>query len=364
MEWFIELPETARGTIIGVVIGSMFTSLVAVITIFFKDYFIPVLTEKRARSTQKVKTFNQYSNPLIQDGLSYLFRLNEIIFSASQFLLSSTPKNEYNNYKYISTVYRLCVVLGWIRAIRLELSYVQVQNTEDFKKVEEALENFELSLADGSHVEISRAEHLCKIWELKWNSLSENQKKELGSEIELLFDSYCFESSCDLPKDLTEQNQLELCKEVFDLICRKTQDSELSTDIIKNQLDRAIREMSRIEVWIYKDWQSSIGDLMIKRNTSTGERRYDVMSYPDFEEAFNTSGTPLNKWIFRIQDLFEHLDIRIEDRFDARSNQLRNNYNKAKELIQCFSEISKSEVNLVQRKMGILSKKERASNKK
>jgi hypothetical protein len=358
--WFDGLNGQAQGAIIGVLIGSVFTIVIAILTILFKDYLIPILTEKRTQSNLKLRTFKEYSNPLIQAVLSYLFRINEIIYGSSQFLLSSTPKNEYNKYKYISTVYRLCVVLGWIRAMRIELSHVEVRNTKEFKKVESALDSFEQSLADGGHVEVSRAQHLCAMWNLNWDSLVKNKKRELGSAIELLFDSHCYKGNCDLPIDLTPEKQLELCIEVFDLICTMTKTKVLPKLVIKNQLERAIREMSRTEVWIYRDWQSSIGNLMIKRNLAVGERKYEVMSYPEFEEAFNNPGSLLNKWIFRVQGLFENLNTKVEDRFDARTNQIKNNYIKAKELIQSFSEVSKSEVNLVEHKIEELQANEKS----
>ena len=110
--WFVKLPDAAQATIIGALVGSAIAALVAIFTIMVKDYLIPVLAEKREASRTRRLTFKKYANPLIVCSIALLYRLKEVFSNRGQFLLADAPRNEFNRYKYVSTVYRLCALLG------------------------------------------------------------------------------------------------------------------------------------------------------------------------------------------------------------------------------------------------------------
>ena len=44
----------------------------------------------------------------------------------------------------------------------------------------------------------------------------------------------------------------------------------------------AISQMAIHEAWLYRDWQASIGDMMI-REKNIGNRNFEVLGYGDFE---------------------------------------------------------------------------------
>ena len=62
---------------------------------------------------------------LAADAVNLLWRLDEILFKQrGQYLSENAPPTPFNQYKLISTCYRIAAILGWIRAIRLEQSYL------------------------------------------------------------------------------------------------------------------------------------------------------------------------------------------------------------------------------------------------
>ncbi len=347
-DWLNLLTDQPKATVIGAFIGALITLIVAVFTIFVKDYLIPLTTEKRLQKYKRLESFKGYANPLILSAISFLYRTKEI-FGSGDFLLSTTPKNVYNQYKYLSTIYRLCVLLGWIRAIKIELSHIEVKNTKEFHKIEESLFDFERSLADGDHIELLRLENLCKIWQIDYPNIPDKTKKYLGTQVEILIDTATFSEKIETPDKLKNPSKLKLATFVSELICNTINSQKISQDSLKKNLDEAIKEMSRIECWIYRDWQSAIGDLMIKQNNLGLTRKYDVLSYLEFENLCFDGDANSKKWLRRVEELFIDLNVKVDDRFDARKLQLKNTYNSVIGLIETFSIISKSNVDLTKK---------------
>ena len=83
------------------------------------------MQKKQERAEQKRGIYEKYAQPLAADAVNLLWRLDEILFKQrAQYLAEDAPPTPFNDYKLISTCYRLGAVLGWIRAIRLEQSYL------------------------------------------------------------------------------------------------------------------------------------------------------------------------------------------------------------------------------------------------
>jgi hypothetical protein len=356
MEWFEKLPPTSQAVIIGAIIGAGISVLTTILTIIFKDYLLSFISEKRSLKNKRSQAFKDYSNPLILSSISFLFRTKEL-FERGFYLLNDAPKNHFNEYKYLSTLYRICSLLGWIRAINIELSHIEVQNTKKFSKIEKALQNFEKSLADGEHIELLRLQEFCKIWSLPFDEISAHNKKFLGTQIEIIIDKSTFQRNVNTPCKLDKDKMFILVRTVADLICSKLKNSVLSDSFLSEKLNMAIQAMSRIEAWIYRDWQSAIGDLMLKPNSSTQRRKYDIISYLEFENLCFNGDPNSKKWLNRIESLFLNLDISIEDKFDARKQQLLNCYNAVVSLVETFSNEGNSNPDLAKNNLPLLKNK-------
>lgn len=356
IEWFSNLSETVKAATIGATIGA----IVALLSILFKDWIFQLLSENRKSKKDRNDTFKKYANPIILSSVSLAFRIKEIFENRGYFLLDSAPKNTFNKYKYISTLYRICSLLGWIRASKKEISFIEVKQKK-FKTIEKVLQEFENSLADGTHVETSRVEHLCREWNLNYDNLNLETKKKLGIEIEHIFRQFIFEKNVQLPTELDDKEQVKLLKTIADFICKVTKNENLDIELIREKQKTAIKEISRIENWVYRDWQLAIGDMMIVDGENTS-RKYDIIGYGEFEYLYETAPELQKRWIERIDNMFRNLNVFIDDRFDARTLQLKNVYVSVLDIIeahvsiQSYTCISKDTLNVLRKykdKLGV-----------
>lgn len=299
IEWFNKLPDAAKGAIIGAFIGSIIAALIGLLTIFLKDFLIPIFSERRTDKKSKNRTFNNYAQPIAISSISLLYRIKEI-FYRGHFLLDGAPKNNFNTYKYISSVYRLCVLMAWIRAAKIELSNISVNSSKDYLAISNALNQFEKSLADGEHIEQSVLEQLSKLWNINLSKLTTLDKKLLGIEIEKLIDEICYLENTEYPFLLTDENKLKLASTVSERICEKVKCGKISDNNLKDTISFSIKEMTRVEALIYRDWQSAIGDLMLKKSIKESERKFDVIGFKEFEEIWYDENPTSKKWITRI----------------------------------------------------------------
>lgn len=347
----MQIPEVA----VGAIVGALIAAVVALLTIFLKDYLIPILTEKRNARSKRKETFHRYASPIILSSKSLLFRIKEIFYRGN-FLLETAPKNDFNEYKFISTLYRLCALIGWIHASKIELSFIEVEKNEDFKKIETALENFEKSLADGHHVEQSVLEQVCIICNIDLTNIDLKKKKKFAIEIENKINKYCCDESVSITEKLSENSKLNLASEVCDFICSQVGCALISRQVLEEKKQTIVKEMSRVEAFLYRDWQSAIGDIMLKRADKDSIRKFDIIGYKDFEKLYFSKDDDDIKWILRTKKLFYNLDTSKENRFDDRIQQLRKVYNATYQILTTFSSINKGRVDLTERVLEELEK--------
>ncbi|KFF22919.1 hypothetical protein [Chryseobacterium sp. JM1] len=337
----LKIPDAAIGAIIAAIIGAG----ISILTILTKDFWFPILTEKRSSKAKRRQTFRKYANPLMMSSVALLYRIKEIFFRG-YFLLDVTPKNFYNNYKYVSSVYRILALIGWIRASKIELSHIEVDTTDDYQQLEKAITGFEKSLADGEHIEQSILENLAKHWNLKIDKLQSEQRNKLGVDIEKAIDELCFKENVEIALNLSDEGKKCLAKEVCHLICTTINSPKIDIEVINETVKTVIREMSRVEAWIFRDWQSALGDMMIKKASNDTDRKFEVIGFKEFEQIYFSEEPEDKKWIERIDRLFKNLDVSIDDRFDARTQQFRNIYNATYNLLEAYSKVKTSNIHL------------------
>lgn len=337
----MKIPDIALGAIIGALIAA----LVSLLTIWLKDYLIPILNDKRSERKRRRETFKRYAGPIIFASSSLLYRIKEM-FRRGNFLLESAPKNDFNEYKFISTLYRFCSLIGWIRASKVELSIIEVDKSEDFKRIENALDQFEKSLADGQHVEQSVLEQVSLIFNLNIRQIGDRQRKKIAIEVENKINAACFICSVDVAEQIPKEKKIELAKDVCDLICQGIGCDQIEENRILDNLTTAIKEMSRVEAFIYRDWQSAIGDLMLKKADKESNKKFDIIGYREFEAYYFSDDEEIQKWIKRVKKLFYNLDTSVENRFDDRVSQIRKIYDAAFDILVTFSRINSGPVDI------------------
>jgi hypothetical protein len=317
------------------IVAAVITAVFTVAGILFKDLLLKRLEEGRSDRKAKIAIYERYSNPLVTSAISLLHRLHEILFKEHRpIYLHKGPRlapgadlhRSYLYYKRLSTAYRIAAVLGWIRACRREFSYLRVAEPVKAQDVDKAIESFEKALADGGWVEQERVVRLCELWQLgSASSLKTGEGLELlGVKINNLLWDILDESH------LMKENASALSDEMKQDLCRKTADciaSFLGADaVIEASMRRTWRDAFCIitmrEAWIYRDWQSAIGDLMT-RISELDARSFEVIGYGEFEQFASSEKGPQRSALDRLLAVFDGLDLSIQDRFDCRPRQLR-----------------------------------------
>jgi hypothetical protein len=323
--WFAA-PEVAAAAL---------TALLTLAGILIKDLLLKRLEEGRSDRRAEAAIYERYSNPLVTSAISLMHRLNEILFTEHRPIYlqkrASLASGEglhgsYLSYKRLSTAYRIASVLGWIRACRREFSYLRVAEPGKAQDVERAIGSFEKALADGGWVEQERASRLCELWQLSDVPPLRDKKnlERLGIKVNNVLWDILEESS------FTKEEATELDDEVRQRLCRRTADcitGFLSTNPISEaSIGRTWQDAFSIitmrEAWIFRDWQSAIGDVMT-RGSESRIRHFEVIGYGTFEQ-FGASKSERRKLALkRLLAVLDGLDISIQDRFDARPRQLR-----------------------------------------
>jgi hypothetical protein len=117
----------------------------------------------------------------------------------------------------------------------------------------------------------------------------------------------------------------------MECISKKTGHSILDKDQIEIRLQTAICEITRKFCWVYRDWQSAIGDeMLVLLNNSY--RYFDVIGFAEF-----TKKKDGNRWIKRVESLFSNLDVSIGNRFDTRVRQIKGIYISLISLIETLN---------------------------
>jgi hypothetical protein len=122
-----------------------------------KDVVIQRWNERRSDQRLREQIEQSYFAPLSASAEKLIWRMSEILMDQRpHFLMLKTNPKDYNRYKRLSTLYRIAALLGWIRAINLELSALPRGGFGATSSVIEALSKVQSALADGLGVEERR----------------------------------------------------------------------------------------------------------------------------------------------------------------------------------------------------------------
>jgi hypothetical protein len=308
------------------------TAVFTIAGIVLKDYIFRILEERRSEERVKSAIYERYANPLVISSISLLNRLDEILFSEHRPIYlrgkglgtDLNPGTTFKTYKKLSTIYRLATVLGWIRACRREYSYLKVVDLGRIHEFDTAIGAFENALADGGWVEKERVLRLCELWRLcaPGRPLHEPDLSSLGIKVDNLIWGHLESSRAEDVSCLEDESKLELCRGIADCLTLHLKTNPVNDASMLRSWPDAFSIIGIREAWIYRDWQSAIGDIMIQPSQAD-TRKFEVIGYGEFEQ-FEGSGSDIQKVALRrLKDVFDDLDLSIEDRFDARPRQLR-----------------------------------------
>ncbi|MEM7657948.1 MAG: hypothetical protein AAF399_17615, partial [Bacteroidota bacterium] len=281
--------------------------------------------------------------PLALSAHQLVTRLQELFTYKVQYFRAKNRRSERDLYHYVSTVYRLCRILGWIRAAQREQSTLGVSDRTFSQKIIKAIREVQSALADGRVTPGSRLKSLAKRWELELPEMEQDQVKQLEDSI----DDLLWQSLGNRPrKDLlsfSKDEQVDILRKVAALLCEAIDEKLVLDDVLTSHRSTAYRALARTEAWIYRDWQQAIGDVMLREsNMESSTRKLTVIGYLEFEQLYleHQSNENEHLWLERIEQLFYNLNLHLgnADEIDARVGQLRTLSKTLVDLVQVLEE--------------------------
>jgi len=251
--------------IIAALIGSAF----AIAGILLKELIIFRANTQRAKAESQKDIVRSYMAPLTSACEKLIWRFKEIFIDGRhQWLVSNTLPISYNEYKRVSTLYRVAALLGWIRAINLELNSLAQGTSRFTTPLATAISSFQSALADGPHTELHRLEQLCSAWNIEKKLWAE--KTSLAAELEVEYYRVAgskLREDPDYLLDLSDVKKLECCTALASFLCEKLRIKPLSSDFVKEHIQSALESMAYQESLIYREWQEAIGDCHARQRT-------------------------------------------------------------------------------------------------
>lgn len=294
------------------IIASLIGAISAIVVMTIRDVIVPYFKHQHKKKTELQSLTERYAYPLATSSIPLFYRLREIVICKRfDYLNAENRDNTFNRYKYISSIYRLANMIGWIRALKLEQSNLLLHDTTQKSQISRLVSGFEKSLADGPHAEIDIIHNLATLWGI---SLPTNDS--ILNSIATKADQV---RNCVFTRHYSDPNKhplQDVLRKVADSLTTASNSCTISDETLSSTKDKALLILSPKQAWIYRDWQSAIGDTMIKESNNS-IRRFDVIGYAEFETLFEEK----NKWIMRLETLFEGVEFN-ENNNDYRVPQL------------------------------------------
>jgi hypothetical protein len=299
-------------------IGAATGLVIAVVT----SFIIPFVQRRQEKGEHKRGIYEKYAQPLAADTVNLIWRLDEILFKKrGQYLREDAPRTPFNTYKVVSTCYRIAAVLGWIRAIRLEQSYLFYGDQSSVEDLRRSVVDLESALADAPHVEVRVLVNLTRLWRIELSDDTDTTAR-IAAQVAADMQGFLADHSLALYSDLKrldEHEQLAAVRHIAHSITHMLGRPAVTETMLAQTRKQAIASVALKQAWIYRDWQQAIGDLMI-REIDGAIRRFDILGYGEFETLFDD---PANAWVQRLRAVVVGVDIQRPDPSDVRLDQLR-----------------------------------------
>jgi hypothetical protein len=334
VNWFKHLAPEAQAAVIAAAVAALTAMVTAISTA--TNLVLKARLDRRAVIAEergvRRDLYRKYADPLTSAAESLYWRLHEVFEDGrSGYLAPGGGRTRFEHYKASSTRYRLASLLGWMTALQRELTLCNAEPDKSVAAMRNALSDLEYAMAEGGHIERYRAAKLAELWGLELTKVD-----VAGRAIDPIIDRCRHENRADSVARLDQDQQMGLLREVASVLCRHSSPTVVSPELIEATRDEAIAALTTREAWIYRDWQSAIGDWMLIQN-SDGARRFDVRGYRSFVAREIQPEGDDTEWLSRLHEVTDDLDVQSDPLHDARIEQLRHVYSAVATLILRFS---------------------------
>lgn len=285
-------------------------------------HWLEGIRKEHDKKDNATRIIEKYGPPLGQAAQALLWRLNEILKEGRSFLKSSTRQSTFHSYKKISTHYRLAYLLAQIRLFETEFAFLKSAEQKKIKDIESSVDGIKRTLADGSHVERKILDNLLSHFE-PIRDQSEDKKRRIASklhdEIYRIYPGEYKYGKVDISS--LDQDSLDLLLNNLQIFLRKEELIEDNQIFDQEKSENLLKTISIREFYIYRDWQTAIGNIMLEGKNGKTREPFSIMGYEEFETIYDDTDSRF-RWILRISQLFE--DLESETRYDARYDLLKN----------------------------------------
>src|ERR1022692_632603 len=145
------------------VLAALVTTVGSLLATFLKDFLFARSLERWRDRRTLLTAYRKYRDPIMKTATDLLARVNDICLNyptnylkselldshPDQLGVNSAEDPYYKRYRLLSTVYRLCALLGWLELYRQDVTFLDTGEKKDSKLLEKALEDIRNDLADG-----------------------------------------------------------------------------------------------------------------------------------------------------------------------------------------------------------------------
>ena len=212
------------------ILSALIAALAAILGVILKDLVVGLWKEQRRERKNTLDIYRSYADPLASAASALFWRLRETLIEEGRgaFLKTSGKSTQFDQYKYESTLYRLAVLIGWLRAYRRELTIFSLNNPAKPNSLASSIQKFEEALSEGFHVEMQRVRSLADLWRLP---LPDDERKvtALGVALEQILKQALETKNVYVANDLNSKDRLKLSLSVA---------NEMASQLIPKHLDR------------------------------------------------------------------------------------------------------------------------------
>ena len=168
------------------IVSAIIGSGSAIAVILLRDGLFAWIKASWLRKRTDDEVYRRYLGPLAEACAKIVWRSKEIFLEhRHSFLNTATLPRDFNEYKRISTLYRIASLLGWVRGMEIELSSLAAHNPAYTAPIAAQITAFRKALADGPDVERDRLLRICGVWGLDTTPMEEMNIAHLAGRFEV-----------------------------------------------------------------------------------------------------------------------------------------------------------------------------------
>ncbi|MCZ0990376.1 hypothetical protein [Streptomyces diastatochromogenes] len=317
--------------------AAVISGIAAFVGVLVGEIFLRQRT-RQARKQSIESTFETYAQPIAASSSELFWRLRELFGRQRDevYLKGHEHFTNYEHYKATSTLYRIAGLIAWIRALRRELVYIPGSKPSKVKELDKALQAFTSALADGGHVEVRRVESLIRALDIDAQFANESIARS-GSILHRQVDHYLHEQEAVSVEHLTSEQQRGLARILSKTLMESLDCDQGISEKIEESINSVMAALAVREAYVYRDWQSAIGDLML-REVGGGQRQFEVLGFKEFESICSQGREEDKLWLRRLNAVIDDLDTSGDREKDARITQLYEVYLAAARIIMALDQ--------------------------